>query len=133
MATKRTTRPKRAVNAQPELPAAVAKVLAGHKPNTDSGALLASLIERWGGTDRLAADIHSEFQAAAKGGMTRQRIIEMVQRLIINNTNNEIGKGRNPSDMSDEELAAVAMNYLKRMAGNAAAPAGPDPGPEAEG
>ena len=34
--------------AQPELPAAVAKVLAGHKISTDSGALLTSLVERWG-------------------------------------------------------------------------------------
>jgi hypothetical protein len=133
MPAKRATKPKRAVNAQPALPAAVAKVLAGSKPSTDSGALLASLIDRWGGTDRLAADICDEFSAAPKGGMTRQRIIEMVQRLVINNTNNEIGKTRNPSDMSDEELAQVAMNYLGRMAGHAAPAAGAADGEEAEG
>jgi hypothetical protein len=130
MPVKRTTKPKRAVNAQPELPKAVAKVLAGHKPNTDSGALLGSLIDRWGGTDRLAADIHAEFQAAPKGGMTRQRILEMMQRLVINNTNNEIGKQRNPADMSDSELAEVAMSYLKRMARDATTTAGQS---EAEG
>jgi hypothetical protein len=111
----------------------VAKVLAGSKPSTDSGALLASLIDRWGGTDRLAADIFGEFDAAPKGGMTRQRIIEMVQRLVINNTNNEIGKSRNPADMGDEELAQVAMNYLGRMAGNAAPAAGQTVRPSEEG
>jgi hypothetical protein len=133
MPAKRTTKPKRAVNAQPELPAAVAKVLAGHKANTDSGALLASLIERWGGTERLAADIYSEFDAAPKGGMTRQRIIEMIQRLIITNTTHEIGKARNPSDMSDDELAATAMNYLRRMTGDATSTPGQAIRPEEEG
>ena len=133
MPRKPATKTKRAVNAQPALPAAVAKVLAGSKPSTDSGALLASLIDRWGGTDRLANDIFSEFDAAPKGGMTRQRIIEMIQRLIINNTNNEIGKSRNPSDMSDEELAQVAMNYLGRMAGNAAPATGQAVRPGEEG
>ena len=119
------TKPKkRAVNAQPELPAAVAKVLAGQKVTTDSGALLSSLIERWGGTDRLAADIHGEFQGGTKGGMTRQRILEMMTRLILTNTTHDIGKARVPSDMGDEELESVALKYLGRMSGDAtAAPA----------
>ena len=42
-------KPKRAVNAHPEMPKALGKILAGHKPNTESGALLASLIASWGG------------------------------------------------------------------------------------
>jgi hypothetical protein len=115
---KSSTKKKLAVNAQPELPRAVAKVLAGSKPSADSGALLAELIEAWGGVGRLARDVAAEFQTAPKGGMVRQRILEMMQRLVLTTTATGLAKTRNPADMPDEELEAVAMNYLKRMTSN---------------
>jgi hypothetical protein len=40
--------------------------------------------------------------------MTRQRILEMIQRPIITNTTNEIGQTLCPSDMSNAELEQVA-------------------------
>ena len=109
-ATTKSSRLKR-----PELPAAVAKVLAGDKVSADSAALLADLIEVWGGTKRLALDIHAEFQKASPGGMTRQRILEMLQRLVITNTTHEITKIRHPGDMDDEDLERVALDYLGRL------------------
>jgi hypothetical protein len=36
---------------------ALGKILGGSKPNTNSGAPLASLLDRWVGTERLAADV----------------------------------------------------------------------------
>ena len=41
--------------------------------------------------------------------MTRQRILEMIQRLIVTNTTHEIGRVVTPSDMTDEELEAMAV------------------------
>jgi hypothetical protein len=122
---------------RPELPTAVGKILAGGKVTADSAALLSDLIDVWGGTKRLALDIHAEFQKAAAGGMTRQRILEMLQRLVITNTTHEITKIRNPGDMDDEELERVAIEYLGRLNSGPAAPApaiglGPEDG-EGEG
>jgi hypothetical protein len=133
MPVKRTTKPKRAVNSQPELPRAVAKVLAGGKVSTDSGALLNSLIEAWGSTDRLARDIFHEFQKAPPGGATRQRILEMCQRLILATTTQGLANAKSPSDMGDDELASIAMNYLRRMTGDVTSTPGPNPGTQEEG
>lgn len=107
------------------LPKGLARVLADRKVSADSEALLADLIEIWGGTRQLAIDIHAEFQKAAAGGMTRQRILEMLQRLVINNTNNEIGRVIRPSDLSDAELEAEAMKYAERVIGHAAPESAP--------
>jgi hypothetical protein len=57
MPAKRTAKLKRAVNARPEMPKALGKILAGGKPSADSGAPLASLLDRWVETERLAADV----------------------------------------------------------------------------
>jgi hypothetical protein len=115
----------------PELPKAVAKVLADQKANADSAALLNDLIEVWGGTKRLALDIYGEYQKAAPGGMTRQRILEMLQRLVITNTTHEITRVRSPSDMDDQELELVAMTYMRRLTAHEPA-AAPGPGPREE-
>jgi hypothetical protein len=113
-----------------EIPKGLARALAERKQGADSEAMLNDLIEVWGGTRRLALDIHGEFQKAAAGGMTRQRILEMLQRLIMNNTNHEIGRSARPSDMTDEELEAVAIQYMKKVTGDVIQTPLPDPGPD---
>jgi hypothetical protein len=112
-----------------QLPKGLARALADRKANADSEALLADLIEVWGGTRQLALDLHNEFQRAQAGGMTRQRILEMIQRLIVTNTTHEIGRTVKPSDMSDDELEAVAMVYARKAIGDerATTAAAPDP------
>lgn len=105
----RTPKPK------PELPKGLGRALANAPAGADSGTLLKDLIEVWGGTRQLAMDVHTEFQKAPSGGMTRQRILEMFQRLILNNTQHEIGRAKSASDMTDEELHEIALEYVKRV------------------
>ena len=100
------------------MPGGLARALAERKASADSEALLSDLIEVWGGTRQLAIDLHNEFQKAQAGGMTRQRILEMIQRLILTNTTHEIGKTSKPSDMDDEDLDRVAVHYLKKVTGH---------------
>lgn len=98
-----------------ELPKALAVALAEKKSSADSETLLRDLLEAWGGTRQLAMDIFAEFQKAAPGGMTRQRILEMFQRLILTNTSMEIGRAVKPSDLSDDELDELALSYVRRL------------------
>lgn len=123
MARKLTERQKEVV--REKLPQGLARVLADRKASTDSDALLTDLIDIWGGTRQLAIDVHSEFQKAKPGSMTRQRILEMLQRLILTNTTQGIGNTVRPSDMTDEELEATALAYAKRVTSDAPAPAAP--------
>lgn len=111
MARKKPSKP----NPDQLVPKALARALAGQKPGVDSAGLLSDLIDVWGGTRQLAIDMHAEFQRATKGGMTRQRILEMVQRLIVTNTTQELNKPITPSDMSQEDLEQVALAYLRRI------------------
>ena len=103
---------------QREIPKGLARALADRKPSADSEALLTEIIEVWGGPRQLALDLHKEFKGAAEGGMTRQRILEMIQRLIVTNTTHEIGVTVKPSDMTDEELEETAMSYVKKVTGD---------------
>lgn len=104
-----------------EIPKGLERALAERKPSADSEALLTDLIEVWGGTRQLALDLHTEFQGAAAGGMTRQRILEMIQRLVVTNTTHKIGQTFAPSDMTDGELEALAMKYVGKVAPNGVA------------
>lgn len=106
-----------------EIPKGLARALAERKAGADSEALLNDLIEVWGGTRQLALDLHAEFQKAAAGGMTRQRILEMIQRLILTNTTHEIGRTLRPSDMTDDEIEEVALEYTRKVMGHGTATA----------
>jgi len=105
------------------LPPGLTRALAEPKANADSAALLSDIIDVWGGVRRLATVIHAEYQRAGPGSQTRQRLLQMIQSLILTNTTNEIGRVTRPADMSDEELQAVALYYMKKVLGDAAPPA----------
>ncbi len=108
-------------------PQAVAKLLAKSKGSgVDTGALLNALIEQWGGVHRFAADIFAEYQNGKSGGMSRQKILEMVSRLITVVTNQQIARPRGAADMSDDELRETIEEMVMRMADDGtAAPASP--------
>ena len=98
---------------------ALKTALADRQNAVEAGGLLGDIIEIWGGPRRLAADIHREFQEAAVGGMTRQRILEMVQRLITYASDRQITQTAKPAEMSDADLEALAMNYMRKLSGTA--------------
>jgi hypothetical protein len=100
-----------------QIPKEVIAELGARRGTTDSAALLASLIRQWGGTDALAISIRDEFNAAPKGGMARQRILEMLTRMVVTTTDKEHVKKVQPSDMSDDELHKFAAAYIQKFAG----------------
>jgi hypothetical protein len=84
-----------------------------------SEQLLGDIIQEWGGTKRLARDIKAAFDEAPEGSMIRQRFFEMLQRLIISNTDRDISREIDPSEFSDEELTTAAEGVLGRVMGKA--------------
>lgn len=114
------------------VPEHIARALAkGKGAGIDSAKLLSALLDRWGGCDRFAQDIHGEFQQAKAGSMTRQRILEMISRLTVQVTSQEIAKPRSAREMSNAEILATARTLLERLdhgADPAAAPQPPRPG-----
>lgn len=97
-----------------DLDATVRGVIARSGSGIDSAQLLRELIEVWGGPAKLARDVYAEYQKATAGGMTRQRILEMIQRLIITNTTGDIGRPPSATELDDGELEATARALLMR-------------------
>lgn len=100
------------------MPEAVKEVLRAAPPGVDSGELLNELLRAWGGAAQLAKDLKSEFTSAVAGGMTRQRILEMIQRLIVVNTQHDLANVVRPTDMTQAELEAAARHYYLKIAAN---------------
>lgn len=101
------------------LPEGLARALVDRPSGMDSRELLNELTRCWGGTGKLALDIRQEFKNSPPGGMVRQRILEMLQRLIINNTEHELTNVVRPSEMSNEDLERTLKKYIDRMAPDA--------------
>ena len=92
------------------LATALHKALRGSKSAVDAGLLLGELMQVWGGPARLARDMYAEFEAAPKGSMVRQRMMEAVQRLVVQATDRDQTKVIRPETMTDEDLEAMAMS-----------------------
>ncbi len=93
----------------------IAKALADNPRAIDSGMLLNALVECFGGPTRFAAEIFAEFKSASEGSLVRTKIIEMISRLTVVVTQQEIAKPKRGEDMDDDELVASATRLLKRM------------------
>lgn len=122
---KRSTQP--AVDAKPAA-ADLKGLLSDTKASADSETLLTEILEAWGGARNLARDLHSEFHEAGAGSMTRQRILEMIQRLIVNNTKDDLARSFKPSDLADDDLELHAMRLLSKGLGNGPATTTPAAG-----
>lgn len=105
------------------VPTQVAKALAKGGGGIDSGKLLQSLIDCWGGPTQFARDIFAEYQAAKPGSLTRQRILEMATRLTVQVTSQDIARPKAASDMTDDELLASARGLLEKIGGTDTGPA----------
>jgi hypothetical protein len=104
-------------------PGEIAQALAKGSAAIDSGQLLNALIECWGGPSRFARDIFSEYQQAKVGSLNRQRILEMLTRLTVQVTAQEIAKPKSATEMSTEELVDEFQKMVKVINARAARPA----------
>jgi len=93
----------------------VRRLIADPESSVDTDGLLRDLIDIWGGTHRLAQDFMLEFKAAAPGSLTRQRILEMMQRLIITNTAGQAGRRGRPEDLDDLDLDRVIREHVEKV------------------
>lgn len=90
------------------------EMLGSRRKGIDSTELLQSLTAEWGGADRLARTIKDLHDAAKPGSMARQRVLEMMVRLVVSATEREHYKAKRATDMSDEELARFAATLYSR-------------------
>jgi hypothetical protein len=81
----------------------------------DSGQLLKDLLERWGGTQQFARDVVGEFNASKKNGMVRQKLMEMITKLVVTNTVHQITKSERPEDLDTEEIEARLQALIGRV------------------
>jgi hypothetical protein len=93
---------------------AVAELLKGTTPALDSGQLLRDIIARWGGIERFARDLVGEFTAAKKGSFTRQKMLEMIQKLVVTNTVHQVTKIERPEDLETEDIDRKILEYTRR-------------------
>jgi hypothetical protein len=81
------------------------------EPGFDRSALLSGIVQAFGGTGQLAEAIHDDYLASPVGSTARQRFLDMICRLI-NYETQAAGDARDPSEMSDEELADAMKTLL---------------------
>jgi Glu-tRNA(Gln) amidotransferase subunit E-like FAD-binding protein len=98
----------------PEPSNKIRELLSARRLGHDANQLLVDIMERWGGTKKFADDLFTEFQAAKAGSLIRQNLLEMIQKLIVNNTNHNITKIVDPSDLDDEEIESEMRELLRR-------------------
>jgi hypothetical protein len=93
----------------------VKRVIATDNSAIDSRSLLQEILQEWGGPKALAQDIFQEFRKAKPGGMTRQSLLEMIQRLIVWNTNQSLSNPIDHSELDDEDLETIVQENLAKI------------------
>lgn len=106
---------------------AIRDTLTTRRLGNDSNELLVQVMEKWGGPAEFARSMWVEFEAAKPGSLIRQNILEMIQKLVVNNTNHNITKIVNPADLDDEDIDRELDSMLARAAEHANAKATPGP------
>lgn len=91
-------------------------------PGFDTGALLSAIMESWGGQEKFASDVYVVFGAAEKGSMVRQRILDMICRLIIINTD----RTHLPVEKMTEDELLTALHQIAPKLGALADESSPD-------
>jgi hypothetical protein len=100
------------------VPESLKKALTENRINIDSGSLLNDIIDVWGGGRKIANDLHTEFQNAATGGMVKQKITELIVKLIINNTDKQLARVVPPSELSDADLVKILDKHIAKATGD---------------
>ncbi len=91
----------------------VIRELAASTAGFDRGELLSSLIDQMGGVAMLAKTINLEFAHAPRGSMVRQRILDMVCRLISQHSATETARA--VEDMDDGELRHAILSLVPQV------------------
>ncbi len=98
--------------------AQVTELLKDTSRPVDSGQLLNDLMERWGGTATFARDVMGEFQGAKQNSLVRQKILEMIQKLVVTNTVHQVTRIERPEDLDTEEIDAKLQELISRVVGH---------------
>jgi hypothetical protein len=87
--------------------------LAESIPGFDRAGLLAAIIESFGGQEELGRAIVTEYQHATRGSMVRQRILDMICRMISQHSNAE--QVRPVEEMETAELHAAILGMVPEL------------------
>ncbi len=121
-------RPSRKEEIESLMSPGVMRQLAESVPGFDRHGLLQAIIESFGGQDMLGAAIVTEYRHAGKGSMVRQRILDMICRMISQHSNAE--QLRPVEEMETDELHAAILAMVPDLERVGVAPS--PPAPEAE-
>jgi hypothetical protein len=99
---------------QPSPGQKIKELLSARRLGHDANQLLVDIMERWGGTKSFADALVVEFQAAKPGSLIRANLLEMIQKLVVNNTNHNITRIVDPADLEDDEIESEMGAVLKR-------------------
>jgi hypothetical protein len=87
---------------------------AARENGIDTSVLLNDLIDCFGGPQRLARAMHAEFINAKPGSMVRTRTLEMIQRLVMANTQYELTNLRKPADMETDDIEREIQRLMSK-------------------
>lgn len=104
-----------AATKQPTKHEQVSGLLKDTRRGVDSGQLLNDLMERWGGTATFARDVFGEFSKAKENGMVRQKILEMIQKLVVTNTVHQVTRIERPEDLDTEDIEMRLQALISRV------------------
>src|SRR5262245_64640005 len=100
-----------------ERAARVKELLAQRRIAHDANQLLIDVMDRWGGTRQFADALYSEFMAANPGSLIRQNILEMIQKLVVNNTNHQHTRVEDVTVFDDDEIQRRIDSSVARVVG----------------
>ncbi len=93
----------------------VAGLLKNPATAVDSGQLLKDILERWGGTEKFARDVIGEFQGAKQNSLVRQKLMEMITKLVVTNTVHQITRTERPEDLETDEIEERLQALIRRV------------------
>ena len=96
-----------------KLDASIRSVISHVQSTTDSNELLGAILAEFGGPQELAKEIKRGYDESQ--GVSKQRYMEMFQRLVLFTTKEDLSGKVDPSEMSDAELFEAAKSVIRRM------------------
>ncbi len=83
-------------------------------PGFDRAGLLAAIIESFGGQEKFGAAIVTEYHHAAPGTMVRQRILDMICRLLSQHSN--VVQQKPVEEMDTDEIHQAILQMAPKLA-----------------